>query len=146
MLRDSDARIRNEAANALFDHYCTQFIDASCKKSSISEFAAEILSNEVPFSLNSPMEPLSGFHLGINSPTYDSQQIKRVLGKYLFDLANMLFALKSSEQLVSNQLIYHFIKHISISAKSDAIFSLILAWYNKMFTQYDECIPSDSIC
>lgn len=102
MLRDSDARIRNEAASALFELYCSQFIDESCKNSSISEFVAEILSNEVPFSLNSPMEPLNGFHLGINSTKCDYQQIKRVLGKYLFDLANMLFALKSSEQLVSN--------------------------------------------
>lgn len=103
MLRDSDARIRNEAANALFELNCSQFIDESYKNSSIAEFAVEILSNEVPFSLNSSIEPkLDEFHLGINSTNYNYQQIKRVLGKYLFDLANMLFALKSSEQLVRN--------------------------------------------
>lgn len=101
MLRDSDARIRNEAANALFELHCLPFIDESCKNSSIAEFAAEILSNEVPFSLNSFIDPLSGFHLGMDGAKH--QQVKRVLGKYLFDLANMLFALKSSEQLVSNQ-------------------------------------------
>lgn len=99
MLRDSDARIRNEAANALYELYCSQFVNERCKDSSITEFAVEILSNEVPFSLNSSMEPLSGFHLGMNC----TKQIKRVLGKYLFDLANMLFALKSSEQLVRNK-------------------------------------------
>lgn len=98
MLRDSDARIRNEAANALFNLYCSQFIDDSCKNSSITQFSAEILSNEIPFSLNSSMDPLNGFHLDVNC----TKQIKRVLGKYLFDLANMLFALKSSEQLVRN--------------------------------------------
>lgn len=100
MLRDSDARIRNEAANALFELNCSPFIDESSKNSSIAEFAAEMLSNEVPFSLNSSMDPLSGFHLGMDCTKH--QQVKRVLGKYLFDLANMLFALKSSEQLVRN--------------------------------------------
>lgn len=98
MLSDSDARIRNEAANALFELHCSQFIDENCKNSSIAEFAAEILSNEVPFALNGSVEPLNGFHLGMTSAEH--QQVKRILGKYLFDLANMLFALKSSEQLV----------------------------------------------
>lgn len=97
MLSDSDARVRNEAANALFELYCSPFIDKNHKNNSILEFVAEILSNEVPFSLNNPMEPLNGFHLGVNN---NKQQIKRVLGKYLFDLVNMLFALKSSEQMV----------------------------------------------
>lgn len=101
MLRDSDARIRNEATNALFELYCIQFIDKNCKNHSISEFAAEILSNEVPFSLNSPTVPLNGFHLELNATKTNYQHIKRVLGKYLFDLANMMFALKSGEQLVS---------------------------------------------
>lgn len=100
MLSDSDARVRNEAANALFELYCLPFMGEHCKNHCIFEFAAEILSNEVPFYLNSPMEPLNGFHLDLNRTTYSGQQIKRVLGKFLFDIANMLFSLKSSEQLV----------------------------------------------
>lgn len=101
MLGDSDARIRNEAANALFELYCVPLIDKNCKNSSISEFAAEILANEVPFALDSASGPLNGFHLALHSTQNHHQQAQRVLGQYLFDLANMIFALKSSEQLVS---------------------------------------------
>lgn len=101
MLKDGDARIRNEAANALFELFCSASVGERGETHSITEFAAEILSNEVPFHLDDPMEPLRGFHFQLNRDESNYQQIQRVLGKYLFDLANMLFSLKSSEQLVS---------------------------------------------
>lgn len=102
MLKDSDARIRNEAANAILEFNRLQLVGISNEIDSITVFAAEILSNEVPFSLNHPLEPLHGCQFGFNCTETDGQLIKRVLGTHLFDVTNMLFDLKSNEQLVRN--------------------------------------------
>lgn len=107
MLKDSDARIRNEAANALLILNCCQLKHPNKGINLMAEFTAEILANEVPFSLNNPVEPLHGFHFA--SDSNDQRKVKRVLGKYLFDLSNMLFDLKSTEQLVND---FGFFRHI----------------------------------
>lgn len=98
MLKDGDARIRNEAANALLIFNLSQLKHPNKGINFMAEFTAEILLNEVPFSIENSCEPLHGFQFAPNS--YDRRKVKRVLGKYLFDLSNMLFNLKSTEQLV----------------------------------------------
>lgn len=106
MLSDSDARIRNEAASALLEFNISQLMRINggiriCPKIHLmSEFIAEILSNEIPFSMDNPSEPLAGFQLDLYGIKENNRQIKQVLGIYLFDLTNMLFDLKSSENLV----------------------------------------------
>lgn len=102
MLRDSDARIRNEAASAMLEFNISQLKRTNNGLKLIAEFTAEILSNEVPFSLESPLDPLHGCQSMLNATQNDGRPINRVLGKYLFDLTNMMFDLKSSEQLVSD--------------------------------------------
>lgn len=102
MLRDGDARIRNEAASAMLEFNISQLKRTNNGLNLIAEFTAEILSNEVPFSLECPLDPLHGCQSMVNATQNDGRPIKRVLGKYLFDLTNMMFDLKSSEQLVSD--------------------------------------------
>lgn len=108
MLSDSDGRIRNEAASALLEFNIAQITRINggirkCPKNHLmSEFIAEILSTEIPFSLDNPSEPLTGFQLELYDIEENNRQIKLVLGIYLFDLTNMLFDLKSSEHLVRN--------------------------------------------
>lgn len=106
MLRDSDARIRNEAAAAIIEFNTLQ----STKKSNLThkysgnhlivEFVADTLSNEIPFSLDNPSGILNGYQPGLCDEENANRHMKRVLGKHLFDVTNMLFDLKSSEQLV----------------------------------------------
>lgn len=101
MLRDGDARIRNEAATAMLEFNSSQLKHTNHGINLMAEFTAEILSNEIPFSLDSPLELLHGCHqLMLNSTQNDERPIKRMLGKYLFELTNMMFDLKSTEQLV----------------------------------------------
>lgn len=107
MLGDGDARIRNEAAAALFEFHTFQvarYNKATNKYSGAHlkvEFMAETLSNEIPFSLDCPLGTLTGFHPALGSGGADNRQLKKMLGKHLFDVTNMLFGLKSSEQLVT---------------------------------------------
>lgn len=102
MLKDSDARIRNEAANAMLEFNISQLKRTNERVRPISEFTAEILSDEIPFSLDNSMETFIGSKIQCNSTQDSNRPIRRVLGKYLFDLTNMIFDLKSSEQLVRN--------------------------------------------
>lgn len=106
MLKDSDARIRNEAAAAIIEFNTLQ----SNQKSNLThkysgnhlivEFVADTLSNEIPFSLDNPSGILNGYQPGLCDEENANRHMKRVLGKHLFDVTNMLFDLKSSEQLV----------------------------------------------
>lgn len=107
MLGDSDARIRNEAASAIFEFDTSQCM----RKSNVThkyfgnyltiEFMADTLSNEVPFALDNPCGILTGFQLGLCGEKTNNRQVKRLMGKHLFDLTNILFDLKSNEQLVN---------------------------------------------
>lgn len=106
MLKDSDARIRNEAAAAINQFNRSQ----SMRKSNIShkysgnyltlEFVADTLSNEVPLLFENPPGILNGFQPGLCDEEIHYRQVKKVLAKHLFDLTNILFDLKSNEQLV----------------------------------------------
>lgn len=105
MLKDSDARVRNEAANAINEFNVLQGTHKNkrpklfSKNNLVTEFVAETLSNDVPFSIDN----LSGhgFQPTIHLNSCNELEMKKVLGKHLFDITNMLFDLKSSEQLVS---------------------------------------------
>lgn len=99
MLKDGDARVRTEAANALLEFNLAQLKNTNNEINLIIEFTAEILSNEVPYALNHPFDVLHGFQ-NISNGHYQTK-VKRVLGKHLFDLTNMLFELKSNEKLVN---------------------------------------------
>lgn len=103
MLSDSDARIRNEAATAILQFNTFQITQGSKHKYSDNhlqaEFVAETLSTEVPFLPDSSYGSSTGFQLSAFEGC-DIPRMKRVLGKHLFDLTNMLFDLKSNEQLV----------------------------------------------
>lgn len=107
MLKDSDARVRNEAANSILEFNMLQAfhpnhrIELYSKSYMVTEFVAETLSNEVPFSMDNPSGCLNGFQPGFGfDDNQDNAQMKRVLGRHLFDITNMLFDLKSNEQLV----------------------------------------------
>lgn len=108
MLCDSDARIRNEAAAAILEFNKFQVIHSSKATHKYSgnhltiEFMAETLSTEVPFLSDNYYGTLTGYHPSTYNEEIDSREMKRMLGKHLFDLTNMLFDLKSNEQLVRN--------------------------------------------
>lgn len=109
MLKDSDVRIRSEAANAILDFNTLQAQRLNkqtnmCVKSStiLAELVAETLLNEVPFSIDSSAGCSDGFHRAFDLSNSDSQQMGTILGKHLFDITNILFDLKSNEQLVWN--------------------------------------------
>lgn len=104
MLKDSDPRIRNEAATAIFEFNTSQSIRKSNATNKYSrdtlsvEFVMETLSSEVPFSTENLTGSLIGYQSGLSE--VEHRQLKRVLGKHLHDLTNKLFDLKSTEQLV----------------------------------------------
>lgn len=106
MLADSDARIRNEAAAAILEFNTLQSVQRSnvihqhSRNYLTIEFVADTLSNEIPISLDNQCGILAGFQAALCDERADSRRVKRVLGKHLFDLTNMLFDLKSTEQLV----------------------------------------------
>ncbi|XP_031632927.1 huntingtin [Contarinia nasturtii] len=104
MLKDTDARIRNEAATAIFEFNLSQAMrktNVAHKHASDTltiEFVTETLSNEVPFSMVNSTGTLTGYQSGLGDVGH--RQLKRVLGKHLHDLTNKLFDLKSTEQLL----------------------------------------------
>lgn len=106
MLGDSDARIRNEAAAAILDFNTLESLQKSYVMHQHSrnyltiEFVVDTLSDEIPISLDNQCNILAGFQAGLCDGHTDSRRVKRVLGKHLFDLTNMLFDLKSTERLV----------------------------------------------
>lgn len=106
MLKDFDPRVRNEAANAILEFNLLQTASSNnkstlCTKSTIvTEFVAGILSNEVPFAIGNPVGCLAGFQPSFYLDNNCNRQTMRILGKHLFDITNMLFDLKSNEQLV----------------------------------------------
>lgn len=106
MLKDFDPRVRNEAANAILEFNllqtaCSNNKSKLCSKSTmVTELVAETLSNEVPFAIDSPAGCLVGFQPSFYLDNDCNRQTMRILGKHLFDITNMLFDLKSNEQLV----------------------------------------------
>lgn len=106
MLGDSDARIRNEAAIAILEFNTLQSLQRSNVRHKNSknyltiEFIADTLSDEVPISLDNQHGILAGFQDMMCDEHTDNRRMKKVLGKHLFDLTNMLFDFKSTEQLV----------------------------------------------
>lgn len=110
MLSDGDARIRNEAANAIFEFnkfQITRHCNATNKYAGVHlkvEFVNETLSNEIPYSLDCEFGTLTGVHPALCNDGDDGRHLKRLMGKHLFDIANMLFDLKSSEKLVTKTI------------------------------------------
>lgn len=110
MLKDSDGRIRNEAAIAIFELNTLQLTRKYNAMNKYSgnhlavEFLNETLSIEIPFSLENSAGALTGFQPALCRKDIDRRQLRRMMGKHLFDLTNMLFDLKTTEQLVWNGL------------------------------------------
>lgn len=141
MLKDSDARVRNEAANAMLEFAISQLKHTNDRMNLIAEFTAEILSNEIPFSLDIPINSLHGSKFSLNSTQNVGRPIQKVLGKCLFDLTNMIFELKSSEQLVRNDL--HSVQRISTNI-AKCVFISSLARPNVCFVLWKHSIQFNS--
>lgn len=95
MLGDVDARIRTEAIKAICDLNVSHSLrneHSSMDRSLVSEFLLENISIEIPYLLN---------HQTIKKRIENNGQMKRNLGKCLFDLTNMLLDMESKECLVS---------------------------------------------
>lgn len=88
MLGDSDARIRNEAAIAIFEFnkfQVSRHSPATNKYSGVYlrvAFVAETLSNEIPYALESESGTLTGVHPDLCNDADAERHLKRLIGKH----------------------------------------------------------------
>lgn len=106
MLKDTDARVRNEAASAIARLYLLQIERVACVKNHntehllIAELVAELLTTEVSLALDKSAGSLIEFYPGFSHQNVSERHVKTVLGKLLFDITNKLFETKSTEHSV----------------------------------------------
>lgn len=107
MLGNADQRIRNEAINALCD-FCELQVQRveynaglNANQQLITEFISEFLSQELPY-------PLYNLVNDPKVPVGDSNfvKVKRNIGKFFFNITNILMDLESNDRQVNVQVFF----------------------------------------